>query len=276
MTFLKNFPFMKQYFVEPGIRVKLSKWDPDDTGDFKGGKQAGLAEVEKLNKKLEELQELLYAEHKHKVLIVLQAMDTGGKDGVIRRVFDGVNPQGVRVAGFKAPTPEELDHDYLWRIHKEVPGNGEMVIFNRSHYEDVLVVGVHDYVPADVWKKRFDQINQFERMLVENGTTILKFYLHIDRDEQKERLQSRLEDPTKRWKFRLGDLEERKLWSKYMAAYEDVLSRTSTEHAPWIIVPANRKWYRDLVISSVLVETLQGLKMKFPEPEENLDSVVIE
>jgi PPK2 family polyphosphate:nucleotide phosphotransferase len=209
-------------------------------------------------------------------LIVLQAMDTGGKDGVIRRVFDGVNPQGVRVASFKVPTQEELDHDYLWRVHKVTPGNGEMVIFNRSHYEDVLVVRVHNYVPPEVWKKRFEQINHFERLLAENGTTILKFFLHIDLDEQKERLQARLDDPAKRWKFRLGDLKERKLWDDYMQAYEDVLSKTSTDYAPWFIVPANRKWYRDLIVSSVLVETLQGLNMKFPEPEENLDGVVIE
>jgi PPK2 family polyphosphate:nucleotide phosphotransferase len=209
-------------------------------------------------------------------LIVLQAMDAGGKDGTIRHVFEGVNPSGVRVTSFKAPTPEELDHDYLWRVHKEVPGKGEMVIFNRSHYEDVLVVRVHNYVPPEVWKKRFDQINEFERTLAESGTTILKFYLHIDPDEQKERLQDRLDDPTKRWKFRLGDLEERKLWGDYMEAFEDVLSKTSTDYAPWYIVPANRKWFRDLVVSSVLVDTLEGLKMKYPESEENLDGVVIE
>ncbi len=267
---------MKQYLVKPETKVKLSKWDPNDTGDFKGGKKEGLAELEKLNGKLEELQEILFAEHKHKVLIVLQAMDTGGKDGTIRRVFDGVNPAGVRVAPFKAPTPEELDHDYLWRVHKVVPGKGEMVIFNRSHYEDVLVVRVHNIVPPEIWNKRFDQINDFERNLAENGTTILKFYLHIDLDEQKERLQARLDDPTKRWKFRLGDLEERKLWPEYMKAFEDVLSKTSTEYAPWYIVPANRKWYRDLVISSLLVDTLDGLKMKYLTSPENLDGVVIE
>ncbi len=267
---------MKQYLVKPDTKVNLLKVNPNDTGDFKGGKRKGLAELEKLNDKLEALQELLFAEHKQKVLVVLQAMDTGGKDGAIRRVFDGVNPAGVRVASFKAPTPEELDHDYLWRIHKQVPGKGEMVIFNRSHYEDVLVVRVHELVPPEVWRKRFDQINDFERALAENGTTILKFYLHIDRDEQKERLQTRLDDPTKRWKFRLGDLEERKRWDEYMEAYEDVFSKTSTEYAPWYIVPANRKWYRDLVISSVLVETLEDLKMKYPESEENLDGVVVE
>ena len=267
---------MKQYLVKAENKVKLSEYDPCDTGDFKGGKKMGLAKLEKLNGKLEVLQELLFAEHQHKVLIVLQAMDTGGKDGVIRRVFDGVNPAGVRVASFKAPTPEELKHNYLWRIRKQVPDVGEMVIFNRSHYEDVLVVRVHHLVPPEVWSKRFKQINKFERTLVENGTTILKFYLHIDLDEQKERLQARLDDPAKHWKFRLGDLQERKLWPDYMEAYEDVLSKTSTEYAPWYIVPANRKWFRDLVISTVLVDTLEGLKMKYPESGENLNGVVIE
>jgi PPK2 family polyphosphate:nucleotide phosphotransferase len=267
---------VNQYLIKPGTKVDLSKIDPNDTGEFKGGKEKGLLEVEKLNAKLEELQELLFAEGKRKILIVLQAMDTGGKDGVIRRVFDGVNPQGVRVASFKVPTEEELAHDYLWRVHKVVPGKGEIVIFNRSHYEDVLVVRVHNIVPKEVWKQRYEQINAFERHLAETGTTILKFYLHIDQDEQKERLQARLDDPAKQWKFRLGDLEERKLWPDYMKAYEDALSKTSTEHAPWYIVPANRKWMRDLVISSVLVETLKKLDMKYPEPEDDLTNVVIE
>lgn len=267
---------MKRYLVPPGEKINLEQWDPNDTGGFEGGKAKGLEQVEALNNELEALQEVLYAEHKHKVLIVLQAMDTGGKDGVIRRVFDGVNPQGVRVASFKVPTPQELDHDYLWRIHKEVPGRGEMVIFNRSHYEDVLVVRVHNLVPPEVWRKRYEQINDFERMLAENGTTILKFFLHIDLDEQKARLQARLDDPTKRWKFNLGDLKERKLWPEYMRAYEDVLSKTSTAWAPWYIVPANRKWYRDLVIASVLVETLKKLDMRYPEPAEPLYGVVIE
>ena len=267
---------MKEYMVKPASKVKLARWDPNDTGDFKGGKESGLAQLDKLREKLDGLQELLFAGHKHKVLIILQAMDTGGKDGAIRRVFSGVNPAGVRVASFKAPTLEELDHDYLWRVHRQVPGRGEMVIFNRSHYEDVLIVRVHNLVPLEVWSKRFEQINHFERTLVENGMTILKFYLHIDLDEQRERLQARLDDPARRWKFRLADLDERKLWPDYMKAYEDVLSKTSTEHAPWYIVPANRKWFRDLVISSVLVETLEGLNMKYPESEEKLEGVVIE
>ncbi|MFT3895332.1 MAG: polyphosphate kinase 2 family protein [Anaerolineales bacterium] len=267
---------MDQFKVKPGSKVKLSKYDPSDTGDFKGGKQEGLARVQELNRKLEPLQELLFAQHKHKVLVILQAMDAGGKDGAIQRVFDGVNPSGVRVVGFKSPSIEELEHDFLWRVHKQVPGKGEMVIFNRSHYEDVLVVRVHNLVAEDIWQKRFDQINDFERMLAESGTTILKFYLHISADEQKERLQARLDDPTKHWKFRLGDLEDRKHWQEYMQAYEDVLSKTSTDYAPWYVVPANHKWFRDLVISSALVEALEDLKMKYPEPAENLNGVVIE
>lgn len=267
---------MQQYKVKPNSKVDISKWNPNDTGEFKGGKEAGLAEVGKLTVRLGELQELLYAEGKHKVLVVLQAMDTGGKDGTIRRVFSGVNPQGVHVASFKVPTSEELAHDFLWRVHKVAPGKGEMTIFNRSHYEDVLVVRVHNLVPPEVWRQRYDQINDFERLLAETGTTILKFYLHIDLDEQKERLQARLDDPAKHWKFRLGDLKERKRWPDYMEAYEEAISKTSTPYAPWYIIPANRKWYRDLLISSILVETLENLDMKFPPPEEDLTGVVIE
>ena len=266
---------MKKYLVEPGQKVKLSEWDPNDTSEFKGGKEQGRVEVLKQNLRLRELQEVLFAEHKHKILIVLQAMDTGGKDGVIQHVFEGVNPNGTRVANFKQPAGEELEHDYLWRVHRQVPAKGELVIFNRSHYEDVLVVRVHKLVPEDTWKQRYDQINDFEEMLAENGTTILKFYLHIDKEEQKRRLQARLDDPNKHWKFRKGDLEERKLWPEYMQAYEDVLNQTSTAIAPWFIVPAHHKWYRDLVISSILVERLEGLKMKFPEPED-LSGVVVE
>jgi PPK2 family polyphosphate:nucleotide phosphotransferase len=267
---------LKRYLVGPGKKVRLSEWDPHDTREFRGAKEQARVELEKLNKRLEELQEVLFAEHKHKVLIVLQGMDTSGKDGAIRHVFEGVNPNGTRVANFKEPSLEEKDHDYLWRIHKQAPAKGEIVIFNRSHYEDVLIVRVHQIVPADVWAQRFDQIIAFEQMLAENGTTILKFYLHIDKDEQKQRLQARLADPNKHWKFRKGDLDERKLWPEYMQAYEDVLNKTSTHAAPWCIVPANHKWYRDLVISSVLIETLEGLQMKFPEPEEGLEGIVVE
>jgi PPK2 family polyphosphate:nucleotide phosphotransferase len=267
---------MKKYRVEPGKKISLTDFDPNEKGDFKDSKEEGLAALSKLNVELQELQELLYAEGKHKVLVVLQAMDTGGKDGTIRRVFDGVNPQGVKVASFKVPTAEELSHDFLWRIHKVTPAKGEMVIFNRSHYEDVLVVRVRNIVPKEVWSKRYDQINQFEKILAENGTTILKFFLHITKDEQKERLQARLDDPTKHWKFSLGDLEERKLWDDYQTAYEDAINKTSTEYAPWYVVPANRKWYRDLLISTVLVDTLKSLKMEFPKPKDDLAGVVVE
>lgn len=267
---------MKKYRVSPKDKIKLKDWDPNDSSEFDGDKAAGKEHLLKLNAELEQLQEMLYAEGKHKVLVVLQGMDTSGKDGVIRHVFEGVNPQGVRVASFKVPTPEELSHDYLWRVHKVVPGKGEIVIFNRSHYEDVLVVRVHNLVPPKVWNKRYAQINAFEHMLADEGTTILKFFLHIDLDEQKQRLTERLEDPSKQWKFSVGDLGERKLWSDYMKAYEEALNRTSTPWAPWYIVPANRKWYRNLVIGEVLVNTLKELKMSYPAPKDDLTQVVIE
>jgi PPK2 family polyphosphate:nucleotide phosphotransferase len=266
-----------KYRVKPGSKVKLSDWDPQEKSlATELNKEVAAELLDVMNDVLEELQELLYAQGKHKVLIVLQALDTGGKDGTIRAVFEGVNPAGVRVASFKAPTSHELAHDYLWRVHQQVPGKGEMVIFNRSHYEDVLVVRVEGLAPRDVWKRRYDQINDFERMLAEEGTTILKFYLHIDKDEQKERLQARLDDPAKHWKFATGDLATRAKWDEYMEAYEAVLSKTSTEHAPWYIIPANRKWYRNLLICGIIIETLESLKMSFPPAEEGLDAVVIE
>ena len=267
---------MDCYRVIPGSRVELCEWNPNDKFAFPGKKKEGRKRLLELNEQLEELQELLYAEHKHKVLIVLQAMDSGGKDGTIRHVFEGVNPQGVRVAGFKKPTPEELDHDYLWRVHKQTPGRGEIVIFNRSHYEDVLVVRVHSLVPEEVWSKRYEHVNAFERTLADEGTTILKFYLHIDLDEQKERFQARLDEPHKNWKFNPADVEERKLWPKYMQAYEDAISKTSTEYAPWYVVPANRKWYRNLVVGTVIVEALQGLNMRYPEPQFDPGEIQIE
>lgn len=267
---------MERYRVRPAKKVDFDEWDPRETTAFDGGKEDAEGELARLNKQLETLQELLFAEHRHKVLVVLQGMDTSGKDGAIRHVFEGVNPQGVRVASFKVPTPVELDHDYLWRVHPQVPGRGEMVIFNRSHYEDVLVVRVHNLVGEETWSRRYAQINEFERMLAEEGTTILKFFLHISKDEQKERLQARLDDPNKHWKFSLGDLKERKLWPDYQKAYQDALSKTSTEWAPWYIVPSDRKWYRNLVIASVIVDCLQKLEMSFPTPEESLDGVVVE
>lgn len=244
--------------------AKLAPGDKDET----------LEATEKLVRRIGELQELLYAEHKHKVLIVLQGMDTSGKDGTVRKVLAETSPQGIRVVSFKKPTDTELDHDYLWRVHANVAGRGELVVFNRSHYEDVLVVRVHSLVPKSVWRRRFDQINDFERMLVDEGTTLIKFFLHISRDEQKERLQARLDDPTKRWKFQQGDLEERKRWDAYMRAYDDVLEQTSTKSAPWITVPADRKWARDWIVADALVKRLEKLKMKYPEPNVDGETVV--
>jgi PPK2 family polyphosphate:nucleotide phosphotransferase len=267
---------MERYRVKPGEIVRLGEIDPRDRSGFDGPKKEARKKLIELTGQLEALQELLYAEHKRKVLVVLQGMDTGGKDGTIRHVFEGVNPQGVRVATFKKPTPEELDHDYLWRVHQRIPGKGEIVIFNRSHYEDVLIVRVHTLVPEEQWSRRYQQIVDFERTLVEEGTTILKFFLHIDQDEQKQRLQARLDDPDKHWKFNVEDLKERKRWDEYIRAYEDVLNKTSTEEAPWYIVPANRKWYRNFVIATVLVDTLKGLKMEYPEQQEDLSGIVIE
>ena len=267
---------MDRYRITPGSDVDLTQWDANDKGDFPGGKAEGKAMLGGLNSKMASLQRRLYAQGKHKVLVVLQAMDTGGKDGTIRHVFRGTNPQGVTVASFKVPTPEELGHDYLWRIHARTPGTGQITIFNRSHYEDVLVVRVHDLVPQEVWAKRYDQINDFEERLAAEGTTLVKIYLHISKEEQKARLQARLDDPEKAWKFSLGDLKERKLWDDYMAAYQDALAKTSTEWAPWYVVPANRKWYRNLVVSNLLIDTIEGLGVEFPEVEDDLAGVVIE
>jgi len=267
---------MERYRIQPGGSIDLEKWDPNDKSVFQISKEEGKNQLLQLNEELETLQELLYAEGKHKLLIVLQAMDTGGKDGTIRHVFEGVNPQGVKVFSFKVPTEEELAHDYLWRVHEHTPGKGKIVIFNRSHYEDVLVVRVHNIVPKEIWSRRYEHIRAFENLLAEEGTTILKFYLHIDKDEQKDRLQARLDEPNKNWKFSRGDLEERKLWDKYLEAFEDALEKTSTETAPWYVIPANRKWYRNLVISSIIIEKLKSLNMAFPDSEEDLSGIVIE
>lgn len=267
---------MKEYRVKPGQRVDLSQTDPEDRRAFAGDKQAALAKMETLTNELSRLQELLYAERKHKLLVILQAMDTAGKDGTIRHVFSGVNPQGVRVANFKQPTPEELAHDFLWRVHKQTPGTGEIVIFNRSHYEDVLIVRVHGLISPAECRRRYADINAFEQLLVNEGTTILKFYLHIDKAEQKKRLEERLASRDKQWKFNPGDLKERARWKDYMRAYEDALTATSTEIAPWYIIPANRKWYRNLLVSQILVECLKGLKMEYPQPAPGLENLVIE
>jgi PPK2 family polyphosphate:nucleotide phosphotransferase len=267
---------IKRYLLKPGTKVDLGKWNPSATDEFKGGKEEAAPILQNLIKELDALQEKLYAEQKQRILVVLQAMDTGGKDGVVRHVFGGVNPQGVRVSSFKIPTPPELAHDYLWRVHAQTPGKGEIVIFNRSHYEDVLVVRVHNIIPEDVWSRRFNQINAFEKTLVEEGTTILKFFLHISQAEQKQRLLDRLKDDTKQWKFNPGDLKERALWKDYMQAYEDVLNKTSTEYAPWYLIPADKKWYRDLVITSILVDTLKQLKIDYPRPDFDAAAMIKE
>jgi PPK2 family polyphosphate:nucleotide phosphotransferase len=262
------------YLVGPGARVDLTEVDSADTCLAPGGKSEVKKENAAIQERLGELQELLFATRERKLLIVLQGMDTSGKDGTIRHVMGGFNPQGTRVAGFGRPTTEELDHDYLWRVHRQVPGKGEIVVFNRSHYEDVLVVRVHELVPKAVWAKRYEQINAFEQVLAESGTVILKFFLHISKDEQRARLQARIDDPTKRWKFQHGDLEERKLWAEYRRAYEDALSKTSTEHAPWYIVPADQKWYRNFIVGSVVAQALEELKLKYPKPK--LSDVTVE
>jgi PPK2 family polyphosphate:nucleotide phosphotransferase len=256
-------------------KTKLADIDTNSTCSFVGDKSTTAAILDEMSARLTTLQTVLYAEQKHKILIVLQAMDTGGKDGVIRKVFSGINPQGVRIASFKAPTPPELAHDYLWRVHNQVPGKGELVVFNRSHYEDVLITRVHGWIDDATAKRRFRQINNFEAMLVEEGTAILKFFLHISKDEQKQRLQDRLDDPAKTWKFNIGDLAEREKWDDYQHVYEDAINQTSSPHAPWHIVPADRKWIRDLYVSSVLVKTLEDLKMVYPKPAADLDKVKI-
>jgi len=261
------------YRVAEGAEVVLTDWDTRDNGGFDKNNARKL--TADLNERLEALQELLWAEGQHKVLIAIQATDSGGKDGTIRHVFDGVNPQGVKVASFKKPSSLELRHDYLWRIHQQVPASGEMVLFNRSHYEDVLVVRVHDLVPEERWTRRYNHIRNFEQMLADEGTTIIKLFLHISKDEQRERLQARLDEPDKNWKFSQSDLEERKHWDAYQAAFTDMLARTSTADAPWFVIPADRKWFRNLLISQVVVNALEGLNMAWPEPE-NLDGIVID
>jgi PPK2 family polyphosphate:nucleotide phosphotransferase len=278
---LKDGAHVKRYRIKPKQKVDVDKWDPSDTSGFDGKEEEALEESRKLTKKLESLQEKFYAEQKHAMLIVLQALDTGGKDGTIRRVFEGVNPQSVRVAGYKAPTDYEKAHDFLWRYHEQMPIKGEIVIFNRSHYEGVLIERVHELVPEEVWRERYKSINDFERLLSDNGTVILKFYLHIGKDEQKKRLSDRLKDPAKRWKFSLNDLHEREFWSDYMKAYSAALEETSTDYAPWYLVPANNNWYRDVIVSTVIVKTLQKLKLKLPPgprdlpPGKSLKSIVI-
>jgi len=261
--------------VKPGAKVDLADIDPAGTHGFEKGKDLEAALAKNIAR-IDELQYLMYAEHRRALLVVLQGIDASGKDGTIRHVMTGFNPQGCRVTPFKAPTPEELAHDFLWRIHHAVPGKGDVAIFNRSHYEDVLVVRVHELVPAPVWKRRYDQINDFERYLAENDVVIVKFFLHISKDEQKRRLERRLEDSTRQWKVALSDFEERKRWKDYQRAYDDAITRCNTKEAPWYVVPADKKWFRNLAVSQVLVETLEALDMHFPKPTVDLSRVKVE
>ena len=262
------------YLVKPGDKVKLPGHKADDTGSFKD-KDSARDSTSKNLKKLSDLQDKLAAEAKQAVLIVLQAMDGGGKDGTVKKVFSGVNPQGCVVNSFKRPTPLELEHDFLWRIHAAAPPKGVIGIFNRSHYESVLVERVKDLVPEKVWSKRYDHINDFEKMLSDEGTTIIKFFLNISFEEQKRRMQARLKDPHKNWKFDPEDLKDRERWDHYMEAYEDALSRCSTKHAPWYIVPADHKWFRNWLVSDVIVHTLEALNPKYPPPLKGADEIKV-
>ena len=265
---------MKSYRVKSSGTLVLKEFDPDDTGDYKKneqGKAKAKAETAKLIARLDGLQERLYAGATRSLLIVLQGMDTSGKDGTIKSVMSGINPQGCKVVAFKVPSKDELAHDFLWRVHREVPPKGYIGIFNRSHYEDVLITRVHGWVSEKETKRRFNQIKEFEELLTEQGTAVLKFFLHISKAEQKERLEARVADPEKRWKWNSGDLEERKLWDDYQKAFEDVISETSTERAPWYIVPANRKWYRNLLVAERIVQALEDMKLKTPAAPEGVD-----
>ncbi len=268
---LETTPFL----VSPGTGFDLSRHDPDSKIGFDGKKRHGRAALPGLNARLAGLQRRLWGESKQSLLVVLQATDTAGKDGTIRHLFRGVNPQGVHVRAFGAPHEWELAHDYLWRVHSHVPEDGAITIFNRSHYEDVLVVRIHDLVPKERWAKRYAHIRDFERMLADEGTKIIKLFLHISKEEQRERLQARLDEPEKKWKFKTTDLDDRERWDDFQKAYQDAISETSTNYAPWYVVPANRKWYRNLVVSSILIETLEAMDPKYPQPEEGLDEIVI-
>jgi PPK2 family polyphosphate:nucleotide phosphotransferase len=261
--------------VEPHSSVRLADHDPGSKQGFKGEKEEALTELARLNERIVELQEVLYAQSLHKVLVVLQAMDAGGKDGTIRAVFHGVNPQGVKVASFKQPTDAELAHDFLWRIHPHTPGRGELVVFNRSHYEDVLVVRVHGLVPEKRWHRRYKHINDFEQLLHDEGATIVKVFLHVSKEEQARRFQERIDDPHKRWKFSAGDLSERERWHDYREAYEEALSRTSTAHAPWYVVPADHNWFRNLVVAQLVVDTLEGLDLRYPTPPLGVEGIKV-
>ncbi len=266
--------FDHRFRVSADASVRLENHDPNDTGDT--DKKEARRELKRITRRLSELQYLLYAENTRALLIVLQGMDAAGKDGTIRRVMRGMNPQGTTVTSFKKPSTEELDHDFLWRIHRAVPRRGDVGIFNRSHYEDVLVVRVHDLVPKDVWSARYDQINAFEKVLADDGIVMLKFFLHISRDEQKRRFEDRVSDPSRHWKISPSDFSERPHWDAYTGAYEEALTRCSTEWAPWYIIPANRKWFRNVAVAKIVAERLKSLNMKFPAPTVDISQIRIE
>ena len=262
--------------ISPGQKVDLSSLPTTDEEMFPVTKPKGKDLFKQFNHQIDVLQKQFYAEGKHRLLVVFQAMDTGGKDGAIRSVFEKMDPQGIRVASFKRPSKLELSHDYLWRIHRQVPQDGETVIFNRSHYEDIVAVRVRGIFPEERWNKRYDHIRSFEQMLSDEGTTIIKFFLHISKDEQKARLQARLDETEKNWKFNPGDLDDRALWPKFMEAYGNIFSETSTDNAPWYVIQADRKWTRNLLVADILVKTLQGLNMSYPPIDFDQKSIKIE
>ncbi len=265
--------FHQEFIVRPGSKVKLGEIDPSYLGSYESCDTA-LPVTRALVKRLDQLQYLMYAEKKHSLLIVIQGLDACGKDGVIRHILSGMNPAGCRVVGFKRPKPEELDHDFLWRVHPHLPAKGEVSVFNRSHYEDVLVVRVHQFAQVNMWSKRYDLINDFERLLVmENDTTVLKFFLYISKAEQLARFKQRLDDPTRRWKISEADYQERAYWDDYIDAFEDMLYKTSTRYAPWFVIPSNRKWFRDLAVSQIVARTLEDLDMKTPEPAVDIAAI---
>jgi PPK2 family polyphosphate:nucleotide phosphotransferase len=263
--------FAEDFHVSPGKRIRLEDFDPAFKG--KHGKSHALRRTQELCAKMGELQQKLYAERKRSLLICLQALDAGGKDGVIKHVIGSMNPEGCDVANFKEPTPEELAHDFLWRVEARTPGRGEVAIFNRSHYEDVLIVRVHNLVPKEVWSKRYEDINNFERLHAENGTRILKFFLHISKEEQLKRFEQRLDDPTKRWKISESDYSEREYWDDYMRAYEDALAKCNTKDTPWFVIPADHKWFRDLAVSEIIVATLESMNIQVPGPSVNIEDI---
>ncbi|HEY2383418.1 MAG TPA: polyphosphate kinase 2 family protein [Terriglobia bacterium] len=263
-----------RFRIRPSKKARLSKFDPADTR-LMPDKALAETEIAKDILKLEELQQRLYAEHQRSLLVILQGMDAGGKDGTIKHVMSGLNPQACVVASFKVPAGEELEHDYLWRIERTMPRHGYIGVFNRSQYEDVLAARVHKLVPAHIWKERYDQINRFERLKTELGTVIVKFFLHISKDEQKRRLEERLASPQKNWKFSAADVRERKLWDDYQDAYEDVLTKCSTKWAPWYLIPANHKWYRNWMVARTIVETLEAMDLEYPRPKEDLSKITI-